>query len=131
MTSWLDTHLLIIYASVVIAIWAGIRAMTSSNKSWLVIFGVALGGAGLLIFLRWYNKKLIKDAEEIQKERDIITEKINKKEQELKMVNRNVTLEEEKLQVLIEKEKMALDETEQAGHELQGTIDALNKKYGF
>lgn len=128
----LDTHQILIFALLAVAVWAAIKSVTASqSKSWLVIMGVALGGVGMLTFLRWYNKKLLKEADEIQKERDIIGGEIKQKKGELAVLKNQGGVEVEKLQIALDTQQKIQEEKEIAGRELQETIDDLNKKYNL
>lgn len=135
MLSWLakiDTHMILIAVLLTVAVWAAIKSVTSSrNKSWLVLMGVAFGGAGILIFLRWYNKKLLKESNEIQKERDVIAEDIKVKQDKLAKLTQQDSLEEEKLHIQIATQQKAQEEKDKTGRELEGMLDDLGKKYGF
>ena len=132
MTSWLDIHMILIYVLLAVALWSGIKCLTSGqSKSSLVILGLALGGAGILIFLRWYNGKLIKQAEEIQKQRDVLHKEIEKNKQELGELQAQDAVEEEKLRIQIETREKAAQNMEQAGRDLQESIDDFRKKYNL
>ena len=139
MTSWFDTHLIIIYVLLAVAFWAGFKSLTTSNsKSSLVIFGLALGGAGILVFLRWYNAKLIKEAEEIQKQRDKLHKEIKENKKELKELENQDEYEQQKLSTMIEQKEILIgtrekaeQEMDAAGRELQESINDLKKKYNI
>lgn len=132
MTSWLDTHLILIYVLLALAVWAGIKCLTTGqSKSSLLILGLALGGAGILILLRWYNGKLIKQAEEIQKQRDVLHKEIEQNKRELEELKEQDAVEQEKLRIQIETREKAREEMAQDGRDLQETIDDFRKKYNL
>lgn len=132
MTSWLDTHLILIYVLLALAVWAGIKCLTTGqSKSSLLILGLALGGAGILILLRWYNGKLIKQAEEIQQQRDVLHKEIEQNKRDLEKLREQDAVEQEKLRIQIETREKARQEMEQDGRDLQETIDDFRKKYNL
>lgn len=130
--SKIDTHQILIGICCVVAVWAAIKSVTSSrNKSWLVILGVALGGAGILVFLRWHNKKLLRDVEEIQVERDKIAERIADRQKEINSLSQQDSVEAEKLKIQIATHEKAQKEKDKTAQELQGTIDDLKREFNL
>lgn len=132
MTSWLDIHMILIYALLALALWSGIKCLTSGqSRSSFVILGLALGGAGVLYFLRKYNDKLIKQADQIQIGRDELNEDIAQKKKELVKLKKQDAVEQEKLNIQIETREKTQQEMEQTGRNLQETINDLKNKYSL
>lgn len=130
MTSWLDIHMIIIYALLALAVWAGIKSITTGHsKSSLFVMGLALGGAGIMILLRWYNGKLIDKANEIQKQRDQLHDEIEKNKKDLEKLKQQDETEREKLKIQIATQDKARQGLEEAGRDMQETINGIKNKY--
>ncbi|MDH5181533.1 MAG: hypothetical protein OEZ39_15165 [Gammaproteobacteria bacterium] len=128
----LESYKILAFILLGVAIWAGIRSVTSGySKGWLVFMGVALGGSFMLFLLGRFTKKLRADVEKIQQERNQLDDFIEKQKAELAKQQADTAEKQRQLDILAAAAQRSSEEKARTGQELEETINELTRKYGL